>query len=207
MAPGVVTGIAVVLAVVGGLELFDRTSFALIALATRAHARGTWLGGSAAFVATTVLAVTAGAALVALLGPARLPWVRVAGGAFLLVYAAALALRPPEAGDERARLDHRSAFLTAFVSILLLELGDTTMIFEIVFVADYGWLIVLVAGSLALVAVAAWDVFLGQRLGTRISPERLKIVVVVVMALVGLVTVLYGIAPGLFPVLSAPSGA
>lgn len=207
MAPGVVTGIAVVLAVIGGLELFDRTSFALIALATRAHPRGTWLGGSAAFVATTVLAVTAGAALVALLGPARLPWVRVAGGAFLLVYAAALALRPPEAGDERARLDHRSAFLTAFVSILLLELGDTTMIFEIVFVADYGWLIVLAAGSLALVAVAAWDVFLGQRLGTRISPERLKIVVVVVMALVGLVTVLYGIAPGLFPVLSAASGA
>ncbi|HTW55242.1 MAG TPA: TMEM165/GDT1 family protein [Thermoplasmata archaeon] len=207
MGPEFLAGIAVVLAVIGGLEIVDRTSFALITLATRAPARPTWIGGAAAFVLTTVIAVTAGAALVDLLGRSRLPWLRVAGGLFLLGYAGWLAVAPHRPEEPRPMTDHRSAFATAFLTILLLELGDTTMIFEIVFVADYGWLIVLVAGSLALVSVAAWDVFLGQRLGERLSEERLRVVVVVALVAIGVATILYGVAPALFPALSVGVGA
>ena len=202
MGPEVVAGIAVVLAVIGGLEVVDRTSFALITLATRSPARPTWLGGATAFVVTTVIAVTVGAALVDVLGRQRLPWLRIAGGLFLLGYAAYVALQRDPTEPVAAVTDHRSAFATAFLTILLLELGDTTMIFEIVFVADYGWLVVLIAGSLGLVTVAAWDVFLGQRLGERLSPQRLKVVVVVALVAIGVATILYGVAPALFPALS-----
>ncbi len=191
-------GFVVVLLVIGGLELLDRTSFALIALAARSHPFGTWAGGSAAFVVTTLLSVGLGAGLSTLFGPDRIGYLRVAGGAFLIGYALWIYFRhEPEV--KAAAIATRTAFAAAFTTILLLELGDTTMIFEIVFVANFGALVVLAAGSLGLVAVAAWDVWLGQRLGTRVSPERLEKVVVIVLVLVGAFTILYGLEPGLFP--------
>ncbi len=199
---GWAAGFLVVFAVVGGFELFDRTSFALIAMAARSRPWPTWVGGATAFVLTTVIAVTVGAALADVLGPARIGWLRVAGGSFLIVYALYSYLTP----DEEERLERvtqaRAAFTTAFVTIFLLELGDTTQIFEIVFVADWGWVVVLVAGSLALVSVAAWDVVLGQRLGARVEPATMRKVVTVVLLVVGVATIVYGLAPAAFPALS-----
>lgn len=196
---GSATGFAVVFLVIAGLEVFDRTSFATIALSSRAHGRATWAGASSAFVLTSAVAVTIGVALVDSLGPGRLGWLRVGGGAFLLGYAAWVYLHPEEEESPRLRQDVRSAFLTAFATIALLELGDSTMIFEIVFVPEWGWLIVLTAGALALVLVAAWNVLLGQQLGVRLKPRTLNRVVVVALTVVGVVTILYGLAPGAFP--------
>jgi Ca2+/H+ antiporter, TMEM165/GDT1 family len=197
---GVATGFVIVFAVIGGLEVFDRTSFALIAIASRSRPLPTFAGGALSFVATTVVAVTVGAGLVDLLGPAHILWVRVGGGAVLLAYAAWLYLRGPE--PERAATERAgSVFVVAFGTIFLLELADTTMIFEIVFVATWGWLVVLVAGAAALVTVAAWDVALGRRLGMKVDPETLRKVVVVVLTVVGVVTIAYGLAPGAFPAL------
>lgn len=189
---------AIVFLVIGGLELVDRTSFALIAIAARSRPVPTWAGGAVAFLLTTGLAVSVGAALVEALGPGRTSWLRIGGGAFLIAYALWLYgwASAEEIGAEERNL--ASAFLAAFVTILLLELGDTTMIFEIVFVSDYGWAVVLAAGASALVSVAAWDVVLGRHLGARVSPKRLRAIVTVVMLIVGAVTILYGIAPGLF---------
>jgi Ca2+/H+ antiporter, TMEM165/GDT1 family len=195
-------GFLVVFAVVGVFEIFDRTSFALIVLSARARPLPTWLGGSAAFVASTVIAVTVGAALAAALGPSRVGWLRAAGGTFLIAYALWVYFHPEEEAEVEAETLARPAFLAAFLTIFLLELGDTTQIFEIVFVTDWGWLVVLAAGSLALVTVAAWDVFLGNRLGTRVEPELMRRVVVVVLLIVGAVTIAYGLAPGSFRALS-----
>jgi len=196
------TGFVLVFVVIGGFELFDRTSFALIVLAARSRPLATWAGGAVAFVASTVVAVTAGAALADALGPSRIGWLRVGGGAFLIGYAVWTYLRPEVAEELERETRARSAFLAAFITIFLLELGDTTQIFEIVFVTDWGWLVVLVAGSLALVVVAAWDVVLGQRLGARVEPELMRRIVVVVLLVVGAVTIAYGLAPGSFPTLS-----
>ncbi len=193
---GAFGGFLIVLAVVGGFELFDRTSFALIALAARNPPRPTWAGGAAAFVVTTALAVSVGAALVALLGVDHLGWLRVGGGTFLIVYALWLYLhRGPETAEEVKVV--RTGVLAAFLTILLLEIGDTTMIFEIVFVADWGWLVVFVAGSVALVSVAAWDVVLGSRLGSRVDERRLNLIVVIVLTVVGAATIAYGLDPSL----------
>ena len=197
-----VGGFAVVFAVIGGFELVDRTSFALIALSTRNRPFPSWAGAALAFVLTTAVAVSVGAALASLLGPSHLGLLRVAGGAFLIGYAAWLYFRPaPEAGP--ALTAPHSAFVAAFLTIFLLELGDTTMIFEIVFVANWGWLVVFAAGSLALVAVAAWDAWLGATLGAHVDARKLDRVVVVVLTIVGALTIAYGLAPGAFPTLGS----
>jgi Ca2+/H+ antiporter, TMEM165/GDT1 family len=198
-----VTGFVFVFAVIGFFELFDRTSFALIALATKARPLPTWAGGAGAFVATTVIAVTVGASLESLLGPSRLGLLRVAGGVFLIGYAGWLYFHRTTENEVTAGRRMPSPFAAAFLTIFLLELGDTTMIFEIVFVTDWGWPIVLLGGGLALVTVAAWDVLLGTRIGTRIDEDLLDRVVVVVLTIVGAITIVYGLYPAIFPVLGS----
>ena len=194
-------GVGAVFVVIGVLELFDRTSFALIALSSRAHALASWAGASTAFAAVTAIAVSIGALLTSALGPARLGWLRVAGGLFLIGYAAWLYVHPESEETPYLRDDRRSSFVAALATIFVLELGDTTMIFEVVFVATWGWLVVLVGGASALVVVAAWNVFLGRQLGARVRPRLLARVVIVVLLVVGAVTVAYGLAPGAFPAL------
>lgn len=194
---GIVGGFLIVFAVVGGFELFDRTSFATMALASRNPPLATWAGAAAAFVASSAIAVSVGAALVAALGPGRIGWVRVAAGGFLVAYALVLAYRGPEPIDATPRTA-RTALVAAFATVFLLELGDTTMILEILFVTTWGWLVVLVAGAAALILVAAWAAWLGQRLGARVEPALLHRVVVAILLAVGALTIAYGLAPTAF---------
>jgi Ca2+/H+ antiporter, TMEM165/GDT1 family len=198
MAASFLLGVATVLLVIGGLETFDRTSFALIGVAARARPLGAWTGGSAAFVLTTVLAVAVGSLLEGLLGPSRIDQLRVAGGLFLIGYAVWTLVGPVEE-EPTAHRSLGGAFAAAFGTILLLELGDTTMVFEVVFVPTFGWLAVLIGGAAALVTVAAWDVWLGSRLGVRLRPATTRKVVGAILIAVGALTVLYGLAPGAFP--------
>ncbi len=198
MAASALFGFVVVLAVIGGLELVDRTSFALIGLSARLRAIGAWGGAAAAFLVTTSIAVGVGTGLEAVLGPGRLRWLRVAGGLFLIGYAAyTLWTHDDEAADPIT--DLRGAFVAAFGTILALELGDTTMIFEIVFVPSFGWLTVLVAGSAALISVAAWDVWLGRRLAVHLAPATVRKLVAAILFVVGALTVLFALAPSALP--------
>ena len=202
MDPGWLAGFALVFVIIAVLEVFDRTSFALIALAARSHPFQTWVGGAIAFVLTTVISVTVGSVLSDLLGPSRIGYLRVAGGLFLIGYAAWLYYHPESDDPNRLPRTPRTALIASLVTVFLLELGDTTMIFGIVFVSDFGWLIVLVAGTLGLVVVAAWDSFLGSRLGERLEPRLLHRVVVAVLVIVGAVTIAYGLVPAAFPSLA-----
>lgn len=193
-----VVAFATVFVVIGGFELADRTNFALIGLAAREPPRSVWVGAASAFVVTTVLSVAIGAALLELLG-GQVLYLRLGGGVLLLAYAAYLAVVPEKRETVRAA---RSAGLTAFVLILLLELGDTTMILTMNFVFSLRDVVLVgVAAGLALVTVAASACFIGSRLGTRIDPRRLERWVIVVLAVVGVATIVYALYPGLFPVL------
>jgi putative Ca2+/H+ antiporter (TMEM165/GDT1 family) len=194
---GVLTGLLVVFVVIGALELVDRTSFSLIALAARQSPWRTWVGGALAFVASTAIAVSIGAAFVAAVGAPGIEYLRVGGGSFLIAYALWLWFHEEGEEEPRVRTGH-SAIIAAFLATFLLELGDTTMIFQIVFVTTYGWLLVFVAGAGALVTVAAFASFVGGQFGARLEPTTLKKVVVGVLLVVGAVTILYGLAPGYF---------
>ncbi|MGI0072147.1 MAG: TMEM165/GDT1 family protein [Thermoplasmata archaeon] len=194
-------GFLIVFAVVGGFELVDRTTFATMALASRQHAFPTWAGAAIAFVASSAVAVTVGSALLDVLGPGRVGLVRAGGGVFLIGYALWLLYRGPEQATEES-VSRRTAFAAALVTVFLLELGDTTMILEVLFVADWGWLVVFVAGALSLGLVAAWSTWLGQHLGRRVEPLLLHRVVIAVLIAVGAFTIAYGLAPGAFAALS-----
>ena len=198
---GFLGGFLVVFVVIAVLEVFDRTSFALIALAARSHPFQTWVGGASAFVVTTTVSVTLGSALSAVLGPSHIGLLRVAGGIFLIGYATWLYFHPEEDDPNRLPRTPRTALVTAFLTIFLLELGDTTMIFQIVFVSDFGWLVVLVAGALALVMVAGFSCFVGSHLGARLDARVLHRVVVSILIVVGAVTIAYGLVPSAFAVL------
>ena len=196
MALDLVTSFLIVFAVVGGTELIDRTNFALIGLASKYRPLSVWVGASAAFVLTTILAVGIGTLLLATLGN-HVVYLRLGGGIFLLGYAVYL-WRVPE--SSRRPPTGRTAASTAFLLILLLELGDTTMIFVIVFVSTMpSPAVVGLAAALALVLVAASASVIGSRLGARVEPARLERIVVIVLAVVGGLTILYALAPGLFP--------
>ncbi|HTT35158.1 MAG TPA: TMEM165/GDT1 family protein [Thermoplasmata archaeon] len=198
MDPDVVVPFLTVFAVVAGFEFADRTNFALIGLAAREPPFAVWLGAAAAFIVTTLLAVVVGAALLAVLG-GQVVYLRLGGGVLLLAYAGYLALVPQ---SERAPPAGRTATMTAFLLILLLELGDTTMILTMNFVFSIpDPLLVGVAAALGLLAVAATASVIGSRLGARVEPRQLERFVVVVLAIVGVLTIGYALDPGAFPTL------
>ena len=196
MTNDLVASFVIVFAVIGGTELIDRTNFALIGLASRYHPTSVWAGAALAFVLTTALAVLIGAALLAALG-GQVLYLRLGGGAFLLAYALYLLVVPE---SNRRPPTGRSAFTTAFLLILLLEIGDTTMIFTIVFVSTMPSLLVVgAAASLALVCVAASAAIIGSRLGARVEPASLERLVVVILIVVGVLTIVYALDPSLIP--------
>lgn len=188
-------GFFVVFAVIGATELVDRTNFALVGLAARNPPFAVWSGAAVAFVATTALAVAIGSALlVALHG--QVIYLRLGGGAVLLAYAAYLAWVPE---TQRRYPAESTGFRTALSLILLLELGDTTMIFTIVFLSTIpNPLLVGTAAASALVLVAALATLVGSRLARHIEPGRLDRLVVVILVLVGIVTIVYALDPALF---------
>jgi Ca2+/H+ antiporter, TMEM165/GDT1 family len=190
----------VVFVTVAGVECLDRTNFALLSYAAKEPPLPAWAGAALAFAATTLLAVAIGGLLVVALGP-ELVYVRVGGGLLLLAYAGYLALHPP--GEERVR-EHRSVLATAFAMIFLLELGDTTMLLTINFVAAIpDPLLVGVAALAGLWCVAASACLLGPRLGARVEPKLLHRVVLAVLTIVGITTIVYAVDPGLLSGLAA----
>ncbi len=187
-----------VFVIVGGTELIDRTNFALIGLSARRPALPAWMGATSAFLLTSALAVLIGAGLLALLG-GQVTYLRLGGGIFLLAYAAYLALVPE---SQRRTPGARSTLLSAFLLILLLELGDTTMILLILFTGSFAEpLTVFLAGGIALSCVAGSACLIGSRMGAKIEPKLLDRVVVVILVVVGSLTILYALAPGIFPAL------
>ncbi|MCI4353722.1 MAG: TMEM165/GDT1 family protein [Thermoplasmata archaeon] len=195
MASGVLFTFAFVFAFIGGLELLDRTSFALIAFTSKHPALESWAGAATAFVLTSAISVGVGGSLEAAFHQ-QLVWVRVGGGVVLLAYAAYLLVVPEQ---DRQPPTGRSAFAAAFLMIFLLELGDTTMIFTILFAVEFGaLLVVFLAASLALACVAGFSAFVGSRLGARVEPRLLEQLVVVILGVAGAITILYALDPGLF---------
>ncbi len=195
MAAGLLFAFLFVFAVIGGLELLDRTCFALIAYSARHPALQAWAGAAAAFLGTTAIAVVVGGTFETAFHR-ELVWVRVGGGVVLIAYAAYLLLAHEK---DRAPPSGRSAFAAAFLLIFLLELGDTTMIFTILFAVEFGNLpVVFAAAALALACVAAFAALLGSRLGARVEPRLLERLVVVILVAAGILTILYALDPGLF---------
>ena len=172
------------------LELPDKTALAALLLATRHRALPVFLGAAAAFVIQSAVAVVAGSLLSLL---PREP-IRIGAGILFLGMAALLVrrnLRKDEADEERAveqeEVRHRRPFMTAFSLVFVAEWGDLTQLATAALQARYQQpVVVFVAATLALWAVSAIAVALGNRLGAWIPERPLQFAAAGVMVLVAI---------------------
>jgi putative Ca2+/H+ antiporter (TMEM165/GDT1 family) len=172
------------------LELPDKTALAALLLATRHRALPVFLGAAAAFVIQSVVAVVAGSLLSLL---PREP-IRIGAGILFLGMAALLVrrnLHKDEADEARAVEQeegrHRQPFITAFTVVFVAEWGDLTQLATAALQARYQQpVVVFVAATLALWAVSAIAVALGNRLGAWIPERPLQFAAAGVMVLVAI---------------------
>ena len=172
------------------LELPDKTALAALLLATRHRPLPVFLGAAAAFVIQSAVAVAAGSLLSLL---PREP-IRIGAGLLFLGMAALLIrrnLRKDEADEERAvdqeEARHRRPFITAFSVVFVAEWGDLTQLATAALQARYQQpVVVFVAATLALWAVSAIAVALGNRLGAWIPERPLQFAAAGVMVLVAI---------------------
>jgi Ca2+/H+ antiporter, TMEM165/GDT1 family len=172
------------------LELPDKTALAALLLATRHRPLPVFLGAAGAFVVQSAVAVLAGS-LFSLLP--RTP-IRIGAGLLFLVMAALLIrrnLRKDHADEERVieqeEGKHHRPFITAFTMVFIAEWGDLTQLATAALQARYQQpVIVFVAATLALWAVSAIAVTLGNRLGAWIPERPLQLAAAGVMVLVAL---------------------
>lgn len=172
------------------LELPDKTALAALLLATRHRPLPVFLGAAAAFVIQSAVAVAAGSLLSLL---PREP-IRIGAGVLFLVMAALLVrrnLRQEEVEEKRAveqeEVRHRRPFVTAFSVVFVAEWGDLTQLATAALQARYQQpVVVFTAATLALWAVSAIAVALGNRLGAWIPERPLQFAAAGVMVLVAI---------------------
>jgi Ca2+/H+ antiporter, TMEM165/GDT1 family len=172
------------------LELPDKTALAALLLATRHRPLPVFLGAAAAFVIQSAVAVLAGSLLSLL---PREP-IRIGAGLLFLLMAALLVRRnlPKEGAEEQQAVEqeevrHRRPFVTAFTVVFVAEWGDLTQLATAALQARYQQaLVVFTAATLALWAVSAIAVMLGNRLGAWIPERPLQFAAAGVMVLVAI---------------------
>jgi putative Ca2+/H+ antiporter (TMEM165/GDT1 family) len=172
------------------LELPDKTALAALLLATRHRPLPVFLGAAAAFVIQSAVAVLAGSLLSLL---PREP-IRIGAGLLFLLMAALLVrrnLRNDEAEGQQAveqeEVRHRQPFTTAFTVVFVAEWGDLTQLATAALQARYQQpVVIFTAATLALWAVAAIAVMLGNRLGAWVPQRPLQFAAAGVMVLVAL---------------------
>jgi len=187
-----------VFAIIFLLELPDKTALATLLLATRHRPLPIFLGSAAAFVIQSAVAVAAGSLLSLL---PREP-IRIGAGLLFLLMAAVIVRQNlkkeevKEKGDiEREEQRHRRPFATAFLLVFVAEWGDLTQLATAALQARYrDALTVFTAATIALWAVAAIAVVLGNRLGAWIPQRPLQFAAagVMVLAAIALITGILG---------------
>jgi Ca2+/H+ antiporter, TMEM165/GDT1 family len=184
---------ATVFGVIFVAELPDKTALAALLLATRYKPLPVFIGAALALTVQTVVAVAAGGMLSLL--PAR-P-VHIGAGVVLLVSAIIMWRRkspdPTEVGKVKAE-KRKPTFLRALVStfslIFIAEWGDLTQLGTAALAARYkSPLTVFCAAALALWAVAALAVLVGNRAGALMNPEVTKRIAAVVFLVIGIALV------------------
>jgi Ca2+/H+ antiporter, TMEM165/GDT1 family len=169
-------------------ELPDKTAVAALLLATRYRALPVLLGAALALMVQSVVAVAAGGVLSLL--PARL--VHIGAGVVLLVSAVVMWRRKEEPAElgavaaEKTEPTFLRAFASTFSLIFIAEWGDLTQLGTAALAARYrSPLTVFSAATLALWAVAALAVLVGNRAGALMNPEVTKRIAAVVFLLLG----------------------
>jgi Ca2+/H+ antiporter, TMEM165/GDT1 family len=168
-------------------ELPDKTALTALVLATKYRAAPVFLGTALALTVQSAIAVVAGS-LLALL-PAR-P-VHIGAGLVFLVSAIVMWVREEEPESEGGKgAESRRSFIGTFGAsfgvVFLAEWGDLTQLATAAFAArEHAPWLVFGASTLALWAVAAIAVVVGQRTAHFLSPKMTKKVAALLFAAIG----------------------
>jgi putative Ca2+/H+ antiporter (TMEM165/GDT1 family) len=179
-------------------ELTDKDALLLLALATKMKPWAAFAAGSTAFTITSAIIVTIGFFLTRIV---PIFWIRLAGGAFMIIYAiwdysrsGAIAEREEENRllNQTKKKTAWSVFLGAVSLLILLDLaGDATEIITIVFVARFSNVLLVFLGAVtALVTASALETVLGSKLSKILSPQRLRIFSLIVFLIIGFIIIL-----------------
>lgn len=173
-------------------ELTDKDAFLLLTLATRIKPLLAFASGATAFTITSAIIVTLGYFLVRVV---PVFWVRLAGGFVMVGYGIwqYISFKNESNSEEKRLLDRASRqstmsiFLGAVSLLILLDLaGDATEVLTIVFVAKYSNALLVFLGAVtALIAAAAVETILGNRLGRYLSQYRLRLLSLIVFLVIG----------------------
>jgi putative Ca2+/H+ antiporter (TMEM165/GDT1 family) len=174
-------------------ELPDKTAVAALLLATKYRPVPVFLGAALALTVQSVVAVAAGGVL-SLLPPRP---VHIGAGLVMLVSAVIMWHRKSSEATEAAVLQGEkrpATFLRAFVAtfslIFVAEWGDLTQLGTAALAARYrSPLTVFAAATLALWAVAALAILLGNRARALMNPDVTKRVAAAVFFLLGIALV------------------
>lgn len=178
-------------------ELPDKTALATVMMSARGRKGAIFLGAAAAFVVQTLVAVAFGGLIGAI--PSR--WVHLAAGVAFLVFAALLwgggKPRLKSGARSHARMPREFERMTVSGSFP----GEAVKAFGVIFIAEWGdltqWtsaslvarthqpVTIFTASVLALWAVAALAITVGQSLGRWIRPRVLERTGAVIFILVG----------------------
>ncbi|HEX2909903.1 MAG TPA: TMEM165/GDT1 family protein [Chloroflexia bacterium] len=170
-------------------ELPDKTALASLVLATRYKPLVVFTGAAAAFVVQSLVAISVGS-LVSLL-PQEL--VHRLAGLLFLIFAFFMWRRNQE--DEEHRLGEEvntTSFLkgswAAFLVVFIAEWGDLTQLATATLEAKYrDPLSVFLGATLALWAVAALAIVIGNRANTFLNPRITQKIAAIIFALLGIV--------------------
>lgn len=152
-------------------ELPDKTAYTVLLLATRKKPLPVLLGSWLAFVVQNLVALALGS-LLARLSPQIVRWI---AAAVFLVFGLLLLLREDRPEKDNATQSQHRAFVQSFLLVLAAETGDATQIGTAALVARLGdrWM-VFTGSTLALWAVSALAVTIGNRVGNRIPKRTLR---------------------------------
>ncbi len=161
-------------------EMGDKTQFSVITLATRYPAIPVAGGSILAFALVNGIAVVAGLFFLAFF---PVFWVKVASAALFLLFGAytLYGLNNPVEEDETTGPEvpppDKSAFVSSFSLIFLMELGDKTQIATATLVASNGHPVAVFAGViLGLSILTVIGVKLGSGISKRISRRKMDLI-------------------------------
>ena len=166
-------------------EIGDKTQLLAFVLAARLRKPWPIIGGI--LLATLVnhaLAGWIGTLLAGWIAPATLAW--IVGLSFIGFGLWAL---HPDSLDDSPRLHQGGAFVTAFVTFFLAEMGDKTQFATIALAARFDSLVIVVVGTtIGMMLADVPAVWLGEKLALKIPMKAVRIVAAALFIVMGALT-------------------
>jgi len=167
---------------IGLAELGDKTQLSILLLSSRTTKHLQLLTGvSLAFLVVDGVAVLLGSWITAFV-PMSL--FKIASGAVFVIFGL-LTLRTDKEKEE-GKLQFKSALLSGFALIFMMEWGDKTQIASALFAAKYDPAMVLLGTMTALILASMMAIYLGRLISDRIDRRLMTKIAGAVFVLIGI---------------------